>query len=141
MPQPKINFPTTTQYTCTIPIRITDLNYGNHVGNDAVVSLLHEARVQYLHHLHYSELNVQGVGLILVDLAVQYKLQMHYGNLITIHIAVQDITSRGFTLYYKLCNEQAALTALATTTMLCYDYATQKVAHLPTATIHKLTQV
>ena len=39
MPEQKI-------FSTDIAVRITDINYGNHVGNDAFVRLIHEARVQ-----------------------------------------------------------------------------------------------
>ena len=42
----KLTLPERFPFTTTIPIRITDLNYGGHVGNDTVLALLHEARVQ-----------------------------------------------------------------------------------------------
>jgi len=29
-------------------VQLTDTNYGNHVGHDTVMGLLHEARVQWL---------------------------------------------------------------------------------------------
>ena len=30
-----------------LDVRITDINYGRHVGNDAMLGLLHEARLRY----------------------------------------------------------------------------------------------
>ncbi|MGN6400032.1 MAG: hypothetical protein ACTHMD_06240 [Flavisolibacter sp.] len=50
----KINLPENFFFNAAIPIRITDLNYGGHVGNDTILSLLHEARVQFLNHFHYT---------------------------------------------------------------------------------------
>lgn len=43
-----IDLPSTFTFSATIPVRITDLNYGGHVGNDTILSIIHEARVQYL---------------------------------------------------------------------------------------------
>ena len=37
-----------------IPVRIGDINYGNHLGNDAFVSIIHEARVQWLRQNNYT---------------------------------------------------------------------------------------
>ena len=50
MPKTKIILPERFTFTTEVPIRITDLNYGGHVGNDAVLSILHEIRVQFLRH-------------------------------------------------------------------------------------------
>jgi acyl-CoA thioesterase FadM len=66
----KINLPEAFSFSTNIPVRITDLNYGGHVGNDAFLSLLHEARMQFLQQFGYSEMNVEGVGLIMSDVGI-----------------------------------------------------------------------
>ena len=58
----KINIPPGFITTLSIPVRITDLNYGNHLGNDSLVSILHEARVQWLKLNGYTELDIEGTG-------------------------------------------------------------------------------
>ena len=58
-------------FTTNLNIRITDINYGGHVGNDTFLSLIHEARQQFLKHYSYSELNFAGVGLIMVEAATE----------------------------------------------------------------------
>ncbi|MEI2750570.1 MAG: thioesterase family protein [Ferruginibacter sp.] len=68
----KLDFPDKVLGTVEIPLRITDMNYGNHLGNDALVSILHEARVKWLNNLNYTELNVEGAGLIMGELVVSY---------------------------------------------------------------------
>lgn len=66
----KIELPNRFSFSTLIPVRITDINYGGHVGNDTVLSILHEARVQFLNHFGYQELNESGVGLIMKDVAI-----------------------------------------------------------------------
>ena len=61
MPRVKVTLPESFLFTVELPIRITDLNYGAHLGNDALLSLLHEARVKFLAHLGQPE-QVGGVG-------------------------------------------------------------------------------
>jgi acyl-CoA thioester hydrolase len=133
----KIDFPEKIHFITNIKVRISDINYGNHVGNDSVVSILHEARVQFLHSLFYTELNIGGVGLIVADLQVEYKKQQYYNELLTIYIAVDAITKKSFQLLYKIENEQKETTVLAKTGMLCYDYTAQKIASLPIEFIEK----
>ncbi|HSQ86922.1 MAG TPA: hypothetical protein VLM43_19620 [Desulfobacterales bacterium] len=36
-------------------VEVTDINYGNHLGNDALVGIIHRARVHFLHRLGASE--------------------------------------------------------------------------------------
>ncbi len=138
MDRVKIHFPEKTHFKTEIKVRISDINYGNHVGNDSVVSILHDARVQFLQSLFYTELNIGGVGLIVADLQVEYKKQQFYNAVLTIYMAIVEITKKSFQLLYKIENEQKEITVLAKTTMLCYDYAAQKIANLPEEFIQKM---
>ena len=63
-----------------LTIRTTDLNFANHVGNDTFVSLMQEARTRFFMNLGYSDLDVEGKGTIISDLAVVYKSQSFYGE-------------------------------------------------------------
>ena len=80
----KLIFPNNIIYTLSVPVRITDINYGNHLGNDALVSILHEARVHWLSSLNYTELNIEGKSIIMNELAVNYLKEMFYGDVIKI---------------------------------------------------------
>jgi acyl-CoA thioester hydrolase len=118
----------------TVPVRITDINYGNHLGNDAFVSIIHEARAQWLQQHHYTELNIEGTGLILADLAVEFKNESFYGDRIEIAIAVGEISKVSFELYYQLSakrNDKVIVLALAKTGMVCYDYESKKIVPVP----------
>jgi len=50
----KIDIPEKVMATFPIPVRIADINYGNHVGNDAFVSIIHEARMQWIRQYGYT---------------------------------------------------------------------------------------
>lgn len=137
----KLVLPDTFRYSTTFPVRITDLNYGNHAGNDAILAMLHEARVRFLAHHGYSELNVGGVGLIMADVAIQFRQELFYGDLITASVAVAECSSSGFELYYKLEKESENRTVVAVqakTAMVCYNYELRKVVALPEGVAAKL---
>jgi acyl-CoA thioesterase FadM len=68
----KIHLPDKFPFSVSIPIRITDINYGGHVGNDTVLSLIHEARVQFLQHHGYKELEIEDIGLIMSDVGIEF---------------------------------------------------------------------
>ncbi len=115
----------------TIPVRITDINYGNHLANDALISILHEARMQWLTKLGYTELNIEDTGVIMSDLAVEYKKEAFYGDVLTIALMIGDINSVSFELYYQVSNQHKEEIAKAKTGMVCYDYEAKKVAAIP----------
>ena len=59
MPRIKLDLPKNFHFTTEIPLRISDINYGGHLGNDSVLSILHESRVRFLMEHGYSEFNVE----------------------------------------------------------------------------------
>jgi acyl-CoA thioester hydrolase len=131
----KIELPSDFIFTVEIPVRITDLNYGSHVGNDTILSIIHEARMQWLMKIGYnSELAIDGVGLIMVDAGIEFKNELYYGETIIASVAVGGISKVGFDLYYKLekgSNKEMSLVATAKTGMLCFDYQKRKISPVP----------
>jgi len=134
MARVKLEIPENTIAVINVPVRITDINYGNHLGNDAFVAVIHEARMQWLQQHGYTELNIEGKGLILADLAMEFKNESFYGDIIEIIIAIGEITKVSFELYYQLTtkrNDNTILLALVKTGMVSYDYAIKKVIAIP----------
>lgn len=127
----KINLPENFSFTTQIPVRVSDLNYGNHVGNDAILTLLHEGRMQFLNSFGYSEMNLEGVGLIMADVGIEYKGEGFYGDVFTMHIAASGLHKYGFDLYYHLINQHGKEIARAKTGILCMDYTIRKLVRLP----------
>jgi acyl-CoA thioester hydrolase len=128
----KIDLPEKFWFTATIPVRITDLNYGNHLGNDALLSILHEARVQFLNSFGLSELDFAGASLIMADVAIVYKGEGFYGDVLSVEMAATDLHKYGFDLVYKLSTQNGKAIAEAKTGMLCFDYNARKLMALPT---------
>src|SRR5207248_10309352 len=96
----KVELPEHFSFSATIPVRITDLNYGNHVGNDTILSMIHEARVQFLKQFGYEELNMAGAGLIMSDVAIEFKSELFYGDTVTVSVATGDFSKVSFDMYY-----------------------------------------
>ncbi|QJB33651.1 thioesterase family protein [Chitinophaga oryzae] len=131
----KIDLPAQFGFSTTIPIRIQDVNYGGHVGNDAILSIMHEARMQFLQHAGYKELDHEaGTGLIMADVAVTYKGEGFHGDIFTVEVAAGEYSAFGFELFYQLTtqrNGQTITIATAKTGMVCFDYNARKVMKLP----------
>lgn len=140
----KLDLPSHFPFSTRFPVRITDLNYGGHAGNDAILSMIHEARVRFLQHHGYSELNLEGLGLIMSDVAIQFRAELFYGDEIIASVAATEFTSTGFELYYRLEKEKEGkmvLAVAAKTGMICFDYSQKKIASLPQAVMQKLNLV
>ncbi|MDQ3278165.1 MAG: thioesterase family protein [Bacteroidota bacterium] len=128
----KLFLPETFPFSTQLPIRITDINYGNHLGNDALLGLLHEARMQFIVNAGYTELHFAGVGLIMADVAIEFKAEAFYGEVLKAYVAAGEFTKIGFDIYYKLVKGEAeTVVALAKTGMVCFDYQKRKITPVP----------
>lgn len=139
----KVPLPTEFSFYTFLSIRITDLNYGNHVGNDVFLSLAHEARLQFLQSLGYSEINIENVGLIMVDAAIEYKRELAYGDQLKISVAASNFDKIGFDIYYKLevkVKEEWIVAGKIKTGMLCFDYNTKKKVAVPERVIAQMAR-
>ena len=128
----KIEIPNKFIFRTELPIRITDINYGRHLGNDSLLSLIHEARVRFLNHLGYSESNVEGSGIIMIDAGVQYKSEGFYGDELLVEVAVNDFSGIGCDFIYRVTNKNTLKEiALAKTGIVFFNYEKRKTAPVP----------
>lgn len=138
----KIDLPENFPFSTVISIRVTDLNYGGHVGNDSFLSLIHEARQQFLLAHGYKELDIAGIGLIMADVAIEFKKELNHRDQVKISVAASGFDKLGFDIFYKLeCIENGTpvLAGKAKTGMMCFDYAEKKKMAVPVEVISKLS--
>ena len=69
----RIELPDRFSFSTTITVYISHINYGNHLDNSALLSLVSEARVRFFKALGYSELDVEGLGIIVADAAIKIQ--------------------------------------------------------------------
>ena len=119
-------------------VRITDINYGRHVGNDAMLGLLHEARLRFLAHFGFSEEDIGGVGMLMGDAVVQFKAVAFRGDRLAVEVGLADVERRTYDLMYRVTRTgDGAVVALAKTGMVAFDYATNRLADLPAVFLEK----
>lgn len=128
----KIYLPNKFIFSTEIPVRINDINYGGHLGNDSILSIVHETRVRFLNKFGYSELDVEGFGIIMSDSAIVYKSESYYGDLLRIDVAIDDFSKFGFDFIYKISNNDTKKEiARAKTGIMFFDYEKKKMVEVP----------
>ena len=128
----KITPPKKFDFSTEISLRISDINYGGHLGHDSILSLAHEARVRFFKSHGFTELNVFGPAMILSDVAIYYKSEGFYGDSIVIDIAVCDYLKYGCDLVYRLTNKESGnVVALLKTGIVFIYYEKREVAPVP----------
>ncbi|GAA4360908.1 hypothetical protein GCM10023185_27690 [Hymenobacter saemangeumensis] len=130
----KVALPDTFPFATEIPVRITDINYGAHLGNDALLGMLHEARIHFLKFLGLAAGDYDPttkLGMIMVDVAIEYKGEGFHGDVLTFQMAATDASKYGFDVVYWVHNQAGREIARAKTGMLCFDYNVRKLRVLP----------
>lgn len=128
----KIELPESFIFSTDIPVQVNHLNYGNHLGHDALISILHEARVRFLACAGFSELDVDGAGIMVADLAVNYLHEGFYGDELRIDIAVSEFSRASADLDYRVTNRRSGVRiAAARTRITFFDLVSRRPTRVP----------
>jgi acyl-CoA thioester hydrolase len=136
-----IQLPETFIYETDIVVRVSDLNYGNHVGNDSILTLMQEGRTLFYRSRGFeSEVKLEGpIGQIVADAAIVYKSESFLGDLLKIQIAVGDLHKYGFDLFYRITQRNTDKeVAVGKTGIVCFDYDKRKMVSMPASILAKL---
>jgi acyl-CoA thioester hydrolase len=128
----KLDIPKTFHFKTEMDIRISDINYGNHMGNDALLSIMHEARTRFFKNYGCKELDVFGASMIMSDVAIQYKMEAYHGDVLQIEMTAYDFAITSFDLFYYITRKlDNKVIAVGKTNMVCYNYDEKKMKEVP----------
>ena len=124
-----IELPEHFEFSTDLEIRIQHINRGNHLGNDCLVSFLNEARVRYMEEA-INTMRENAIWMINADLAVVYKSEGFYGEILTVEVQAGDFHKCGFDLFFRLTNKQSGVeVAHAKMAMLLMDSSTRALVY------------
>ena len=130
--RPKLELPKRFTFSTEIPVLVCDINYGGHLGNDKVLSFIHEARVRFLRQFGFTELDVDGVGTIMVHATILYKAEAFHGDILKIAVAPGNFHKLGCDFFYRLTNKETGKeVARAETGLIFFDYEKQQMVSMP----------
>lgn len=118
------------KFSIPLNIRITDVNYGNHVGYQNFLSFFQEARIAYLDQFGFSELNISGSGMIISEVNCKYKKELFFGDDIIVGCRISKLRPKVFIMNYQI-SKADEICASGVTTNMCFDYDIKKVVKLP----------
>lgn len=133
MARVKVDLPDKFIFSTTVDVFMQHINYGRHLDNAALLSLVGEARVRFFQRLGFAdELQVDGVGMILCDLAMQYRAEIFHGDRLTVDLALADDNRRGFDLCWRVSSKRLGKEAArGKHGVMFMDYQTHKVVDVP----------
>ncbi len=120
-------------FSTTVTLTVNFINYGGHMGNDAILTLCQEARIRYLKTLGFNELNYFGKSIIQADAAIVYKGEGFLGDQLSVDIYLDDLNEYGMDFFYVFKNsENQKEIARAKTGIVFFDYTLRKISKRPT---------
>lgn len=135
MERVQLEFPAqATMHRHALTVRIGDMNYAHHLGHDALVSLLHEARIAALASLGMTEWDMAGYPSVIADLAVQYQGEASWPEALVAETAIPEpaADSKRLTIYHRLVREyDSQLIATARLTLMVVDPSSGRPVALP----------
>jgi len=132
MPRVKLDELPSYEFQHYLIVRATDINYAGHLGNEALLGLVHEARAQFLQQLKFNTIiqDDQHIGVIIADLAVNFRTEAFAHDHLTIDCQIGDLGERSFRLYHRIRREEQVI-ELVESGAVAYDYLAGEAILLP----------
>ena len=124
-------------YSGTYLVRVGDINYGGHMGNDKALLIFHDARIYFLERLGFSESDIGGPGLIMGDAHVYFKKEVFRGDEVKAYIHIEDLKGISFVMYYSVLRDDVEVMS-GHTKMIAFDYKKRKLVQIPEVFIDKI---
>lgn len=131
---PKVIFDSTrTVFSTNVEVLVNHLNYGAHVGYDSVLSILQDARMRWLKRHGLTEVSLEGpVGYVISEVAVNYKSEGFFGDVLDISLYPDSVGRKTFTLKYQITNlTTGRVMTVAETGHVGFNFGTRTLAPLP----------
>ena len=124
----QIELPEYFEFSTEITLYLSHMNYGGHLDNALLLTVVSEARARYFKSLGHSD----GVGLIIADAALQYRSEAFHGEVMIVRMTAAEFSKYGCDLLWCM-NEQSSRREVARgkTGIVFFDYSTRKMAPVP----------
>lgn len=120
-------------FSTLIPVRITDINYGKHLGNMATVGIFHQARVLFLAEYGFDELDIDGLGVLLTNSSYTFKMEVKFNTKLIVNVGIADNYSKlTFEVLYKAVDQKTGKeVSSGQEKYVLFDYSKSKTARMP----------
>lgn len=124
-----------------LTVRVTDINAANHLGNDAMISMISEARARFLYEFDTYETGT-GLGIIVTDLATVYRAEAHARDQLLFEVGVMDFNRYGGDITFRITRPaDKQLIAMAKSGFVFFDYHHSTVVPMPASFSEKFPKV
>lgn len=139
MPRLKVAVPEQFLFSMERTVGLSDINYAKHLDSVSMVNMLHEARLQFLASLGFTEANIFGLGMVVTDLAVDYRSESFANDLLLIDVGVSTFNRYGFDIGMQVTNSALeTVVCNAKVGVVFFDFDKHEISEVPIAFKTKL---
>lgn len=114
------------------PVRVTDLNYGKHLGMTQLNGMAHNARYCFLAAHGLSETDIGGAGIMLAETKMKLKAECFQGDILRFFVSIEILSRAQFKCEISVVNAQTNTpVAMIEDLIVCYDYSRKRPASIP----------
>lgn len=96
------DLPSSFVFSTEVQVYISHVNYGGHLDNAQLLSLVSEARVRFFRSNGWTEGNAGGAAIVVGDMLAQYKSEAFHGEVLQVDMTPADFSSRGMDLVFRI---------------------------------------
>ena len=97
-----------------------------------LLTLVSDARARYFQSLGSTEMNVEGVGIVVADAAVQYRSEAFHGEIMVVYKAAADFNKYGCDVLWRMDDKVSAREVTrGKTGIVFFNYGARKVVPAP----------
>ncbi len=132
MPRIKLKPPETFAFRMERSVGLSDLNYAKHLDSLSMLQILHEARLQYLASLGFTEEDIFGLGLVVTDLAVDFRSESFANDVLVIDVGIGKVSRYGLDICLQVTNSALdSIVCMAKMGVVLFDFDRHQMVALP----------
>lgn len=115
-----------------LEVYLSFINEAGHLDNALLLTLVSETRQRFFQSMGYSQIDVEGVGIVVADAAIQYQSEAFHGECLRFGMSALDFNKYGCDLVWQATEKTTdRKVACGKTGIVFFDYASRKIAPVP----------
>ncbi len=132
MPRIKLDPPDEFSFRMKRSVGLSDLNYARHLDSQSMLNILHEARLQYLASLGFTEENIFGLGMVMTNLAVDFRSESFANDVLIIDVGIGKVNRYGIDICLKVTNSALdSVVCMAKMGVVLFDFDKHQMVPVP----------
>jgi acyl-CoA thioester hydrolase len=129
-------------FSTEIAVTIDQINYAGHVGVDAYLAIVHEARLRWLKLQGMLEFNLgDNIGYVITKASMRYKAQSFHGDILIVECTCGNLQQKTVDFFYKVIKRDSGrVAAIGETTHAFFDFNLGKIANPPREFVNKFIE-